>query len=78
MNSTGYTARKKGYMKNSGKEKAGYSMEDPFEMCVEKDAVVLKKTINKCALCSNTDDIISFKEKHICKNCVTKLKNNMF
>lgn len=78
MKFSGQSDYKKRYRKNDVNKKTDYHMDDSFEMHVEKDTVVLKKAIKKCVLCNSAEEVISFKEEHICNNCIRRLKNNMF
>ena len=46
---------------------------DPVEIYVEGDAILLKKHQAVCVFCARTDDLTSFKDKAVCKNCLKEL-----
>lgn len=45
------------------------------EMILEDDSLVIKKAFEsrQCIFCGNDKDIVIFKEKMICKNCLNQL-----
>ncbi len=47
---------------------------DPMEIFVEDETVILKKYEPGCTLCSSVDDLISYKGKNICEDCVEELE----
>lgn len=56
------------------RKRLGLGPKDPVEIFVEKDRVVLKKYEPSCIFCGNADDIVLFKDKRICKACLTELE----
>ncbi len=46
---------------------------DGVEIFVEKDRVILKKYEPSCLFCGDADDIVIYKDKRICKNCLAEL-----
>ena len=46
-----------------------------LEIFVEGDQIVLKKYHPAYIFCENIDDVISYKGKMICKDCLRELKN---
>lgn len=46
---------------------------DAVEIYVEQDCIILKKYKTTCAFCSNSDNLISFKGKYICADCIAQL-----
>lgn len=52
------------------------SIQDAIEIYTEQDKIILKKYKNTCMLCGNTEqnDLISFDNKYLCKDCIDKLK----
>ena len=46
---------------------------DSVEIFVEGDAILLKKHLAGCVFCGKTDDLISFKDKPLCKSCAEEL-----
>ena len=51
------------------------AVKDTLEIFVEGDQIVLKKYHPACIFCENIDDVVSYKGKMICKDCLRKLKN---
>ena len=47
---------------------------DSLEIFVDGDSIILKKYQPACVFCDNTKDIISYKGKNICPDCINKLK----
>ena len=47
---------------------------DALEIFVDGDNIILKKYQPACIFCENTNDIISYKGKNICPDCINKLK----
>lgn len=43
---------------------------EPIEIFTEGDLIILKKYQPGCIFCGNADDVISFKGKNICKDCL--------
>lgn len=49
-------------------------LNDPIEIYTNDDSIILRKYSHQCAICSNMDEIINFKNKSICKRCISELK----
>ena len=49
---------------------------DPLEFSVEGESIILRKHHPICALCGDVSELVEFKSKLICKECLTDLKNN--
>lgn len=47
---------------------------DPIEIYVEEDRIILKKFKQSCAFCGSNENIIEFKGKYVCADCITQLK----
>ena len=47
---------------------------DSLDIFVDGDSIILKKYQPACIFCDNTKDIISYKGKNICPDCINKLK----
>lgn len=43
---------------------------DPIEIYVDNDSIVLKKYEPSCFFCGESENIIEFKNKIICKKCI--------
>lgn len=51
----------------------GIEIRDPLEIYVDEEAIMLKKYTPACILCGETDDLIEYKGKKICRNCIERL-----
>lgn len=47
---------------------------DGAEIFVEKNRVILQKYSPSCIFCGEADDIITYKDRKICKDCLLQLK----
>ena len=43
---------------------------DSLEIYVDEDAIILRKYQPACIFCDNAKDIVSFKGKNICPECI--------
>ena len=57
------------------RQKLDLAVDDPIEVFTDGDALVLKKYRKRCAFCGSEDDVISYKEKYICRACISELKD---
>lgn len=48
---------------------------DKLEIYVDGDKIVLTKHQVTCSFCGSNKDVIDFKDKCICKNCIKELKS---
>ncbi len=46
---------------------------DPIEIYVEGSNIVLKKFAPNCIFCGNSQDLLSYNDKLICKKCANKI-----
>lgn len=46
---------------------------DPLEIYVEGDMIILRKYEPACIFCGNASDVVSFKDKKICKDCIAEM-----
>lgn len=49
--------------------------EDPMEIFVDRNSIILRKYEANCAFCSNTKGLIEYKNKLICSECKEKIGN---
>ncbi|MEG0570690.1 MAG: AbrB/MazE/SpoVT family DNA-binding domain-containing protein [Oscillospiraceae bacterium] len=49
--------------------------EDPVEIFVDENYIMLKKYQPACIFCDNAKDVISYKGKNICRECFNEMKN---
>ncbi len=47
---------------------------DSLEIYVDDDRIILKKYEPTCIFCASSKDVISFKGKNICPNCLNELR----
>ena len=47
---------------------------DPIEIFVEEESIILKKYQPSCIFCENASNLLQFKGKLICPECLEKLK----
>ena len=50
-------------------------IKDSLEIYVEDSKIILKKYEPSCIFCGESENVVSFDDKNICKNCLEKLKN---
>ena len=48
---------------------------DAIEILVEDDKIILRKYARACAFCGSFDDLITYNNVKICKNCVDEIGN---
>lgn len=48
--------------------------EDALEIFVDGNTIVLKKYEPACIFCNNAKDVVSFKGRNICKDCLKELE----
>ena len=52
-------------------------LRDTLEIFVEDDKIILKKYHPACIFCNDARDVIRYKDKLICKNCLEQLKKEL-
>lgn len=52
------------------------NINDSLAFFIEGDFIILKKYNKDCIFCGNTENILNFKDKYVCKDCIKKLKND--
>ncbi len=55
------------------RKKLGINNGDPVEIYVEGEKIILTKYHPVCHFCGSSSDLIEYKEKNICKECVKAL-----
>ncbi len=56
------------------RRKMDISEKDSLEIYVDGDTVILKKYEPACIFCGESKNVISYKDKNVCANCVQELK----
>ena len=46
---------------------------DPIEIYLEGTSIILRKFETGCIFCNNSKDLVSFKDKLVCKKCLSKM-----
>lgn len=49
------------------------TVDDSVEIFVNDDQIVIKKYQPACIFCNNTDGIVNYEGKSICKSCLQKI-----
>lgn len=52
----------------------GIKSRDPLEIFTDGDKIILKKYQPTCIFCEETKEVVSFGDKLVCRECVSKLK----
>ena len=52
----------------------GIAVKDPLSITVEGDRIVLERPRDACALCGDTQDVVSVKERSLCPACIAAVK----
>ena len=47
---------------------------DALEIYVDQDMIILKKFTRSCVFCNNASDVVEFKGKNICLDCLSQLR----
>ncbi len=55
------------------RKKLQIEQKDPIEIFIDGNSVVLKKFEKGCIFCNSSKDLISYKDKLICKKCKEKI-----
>ena len=48
---------------------------DSLEIYVEDDSIILRKFETRCVFCGNTKNVVEYKGKNICPDCIRDIKN---
>lgn len=51
----------------------GINKRDSLEIYTQDSMIILKKYEPACIFCDNTDDIVKYQERNICKKCAKEL-----
>ena len=52
-------------------------LRDTLEIFVEDDKIILKKYHPACIFCNDARDVVYYKDKLICRNCLEELKKGL-
>jgi len=51
----------------------GIEEKDSLEIYVDNEKIILKKYEPACIFCGNAEEVVNWKGKNLCKNCMTEL-----
>lgn len=46
---------------------------DPVEILVQGDHIILERYRPRCVFCASMENVVDFKEKQICSNCLIEM-----
>ena len=52
------------------------SAKDQVEIYTDNDMIILKKFQRNCVFCKSPEDIVEYKGKAVCSECMAELKGN--
>ena len=58
------------------RKRLGIGSNDPVEICVDGDRIVLEKYRMCCHFCSTEDGLVEFKGKSVCRRCIEELSRH--
>ncbi len=50
-------------------------IKDSLEIYVDNNTIVLKKYEPTCLFCGESNEVVNYKDKNVCKKCLEELKN---
>lgn len=56
----------------------GIEVKDPLEVFVDGEDIVLRKYQPGCVFCGSTEDPVVYRDKVICRACLTQLRSDTF
>ncbi len=54
------------------RKKLEIEIKDPMEIYVDGHSITLKKVEDNCVFCGKTKDLVTFRDKVVCKNCLSE------
>ena len=51
----------------------GMKVRDPLEIYVDGESIILKKYAPSCIICGESDNLVEYKGKKICRKCIEEL-----
>lgn len=48
---------------------------DTMEIYIDKDSIILKKNEERCIICKSDKNLLSYKNKLVCKTCIKEMQN---
>ena len=59
------------------RKKLEINEKDPVEIYVESRSIVLKKVEDGCVFCGKNTNLITYRDKLICKNCLNSIEKEV-
>ncbi len=59
------------------RRKMGIQSNDPVEIYVDDDKIILTKYAPSCIFCDSDEDLIVYKDKKICTACAAQIRDQM-
>ncbi len=56
------------------RDNLGINENDPLEIFIKGDMIILRKYLPACIFCGNAEDVVTYDDKKICKDCLAKIK----
>ena len=57
------------------RNRLGIAKNDPVDIFVDGDSIILKKYAPLCHFCGSADSVVEYKEKMICRACALEIAN---
>ena len=59
------------------RKKLEIEIKDPMEIYVDGHSITLKKVEDNCVFCGKSRDLVSYKDKMVCKNCLSEAMKSL-
>ncbi|HBI03491.1 MAG TPA: AbrB family transcriptional regulator [Paenibacillaceae bacterium] len=50
------------------------NVDDPLEIFVQGETIIVAKYYPKCTFCQSKENVVPFKNRHVCQECLNNLK----
>lgn len=50
---------------------------DSLEIYVDEDSIILRKYLPSCIFCDNAQDVVVYKGKNVCRDCVREMEKSI-
>jgi len=57
------------------RQRFGIAKNDPVEIYVENDSIILRKYTPVCHFCGSSENVAEYKDKCICRACIAELSS---
>ena len=55
----------------------GIAERDELEISMEGDRIVMKKYASTCVFCGSDTELVDYRDKCVCENCIRELKSDL-